>query len=512
MAHIGEINMLNQSLQQKMQQKLSPLQIQIMKLLEVPTAQLEQRIKEEVEVNPVLEVDTDDIQRGEDGEPAEPFDNSDTPTEDERERDATMEEYLGSDDDMPSYKTQSNNYSSDDEREDIPFSDGTSFYEHLDEQVGLQNLNESQQEIAKYIIGNIDEDGYLRRKVDEIADDISFATNKDIETKDVAEVLEVVQQFDPPGVGAQDLRECLMLQLLLKGASKDETDIETSPDPIIQLAYNVLDICFEEFSKKHYDKIIKRLHIDDEDDLRDAVEEIVHLNPKPGSGYSGAGAVVKTAQHIIPDFIIDYEDGMLSFKLNSRNDPQLKISATYTEMLEEYSKNKDNQTREQKEAAIFVKQKLDSAKWFIDAIKQRRNTLQTVMGAIMDYQGDYFIDGDESKLKPMILKDIAERTNLDASTISRVSNSKYVQTPFGIYPLKYFFSEKVQSTDGDEVSSREVKKILEESISAEDKKSPLTDDKLAEILAAKSFNIARRTVAKYREQLGIPVARLRKEL
>ncbi len=474
--------------------------------------QLEQRIKEEIEENPLLDIDTDEPLRGEDGEIAEPTDNGEELTEAERERDATIEEYLGSDDDMPSYKLQTNNYSADDEREDIPFSDGISFYEHLEEQLGLQNITDEQRDIAKYIIGNIDEDGYLRRKVDEIADDISFATNTDVAVEQVEDALKIVQTFDPPGVGATDLRNCLMLQLLINGASDEVTEIEDSPDPAVQLAYNILDVCFEEFTKKHYDKIIRKLHIDDEDLIKEAVDVILHLNPKPGSGYSGAGAAVRAAQHIVPDFIIDYEDNQLSFHLNSRNDPQLKISSTYTDMLEEYSRNKANQSEQQKDFVAYVKQKLDSAKWFIDAIKQRRNTLSLVMSAILQYQGDYFIDGDESKLRPMILKDIAEITGLDASTISRVSNSKYVQTPFGIYPLKYFFSEKVQSSDGDEVSSREVKKILEESIAAEDKKSPLTDDKLAEILAQKSFNIARRTVAKYREQLGIPVARLRKEL
>lgn len=492
----------NLSLQQKLQQKLSPLQIQIMKMIEIPTAQLEQRIKEELEVNPVLEVDSTEERIGDDGEPMDPIEHEEGPTEDERERDATMEEYLGNDDDMPSYKLQSNNYSADDERDEIPFSDGISFYEHLDEQIGLGNMDEKQKSIAKYIIGNIDEDGYLRRTTQEIADDVSFATNEDVEESEISQVLLMVQQFDPPGVGARDLRECLMIQLKMDDMN----------DPAVKIAYDLLDVCFEEFTKKHYDKIMKRLRIEDEEELKEAVDVILHLNPKPGSGYSGAGNVVKAAQHIIPDFIIEYEDNQLTYHLNSKNDPQLKISATYTEMLEEYVHNKNNQTKDQKDAVAFVKQKLDSAKWFIDAIKQRRNTLSLVMGAIMDYQGDYFIDGDESKLKPMILKDIAEKTNLDASTVSRVSNSKYVQTPFGIYPLKYFFSEKIQSSEGDEVSSREVKKILEESIAAEDKKNPLTDDKLTEILAAKSFNIARRTVAKYREQLGIPVARMRKEL
>ncbi len=492
-----------------MQQKLSPLQIQIMKLLEIPTTQLEQRIKDEIEANPVLEVDSNEMSASDD----EPTDNNEEQiTEEERERDETIEEYLGDDDELPSYRTQANNYSPDDEKNEIPISEGISFYEHLVEQIGLHNIPDEQREIAQYIIGNIDEDGYLRRKTDEIADDIAFATNAEVETSEVEAVLKIVQQFDPPGVGARDLRECLMMQLLLLGASAEESDPELSPDPAVQVAYNIINVCFEEFSKKHYDKIIKRLHLADEEELKESIDIILRLNPKPGSGYSGAGATIRTVQHIVPDFIIDYEDGQLSAHLNSRNDPQLKISAHYTEMLEEYSRNKANQTKEQKDAVVFVKQKLDSAKWFIDAIKQRRNTLSLVMNAIMEYQGDYFIDGDESKLRPMILKDIAERTNLDASTISRVSNSKYVQTPFGIYPLKYFFSERVQSTEGEDVSSREVKKILEESIAAEDKKNPLTDDKLVDILTEKSFKIARRTIAKYREQLGIPVARLRKQL
>lgn len=488
--------MLKQTIQQKLQQKLSPLQIQIMKLLEVPTAQLEQRIKDELEANPVLEIDPDnESSRSQDDDADEA---PDTPDDDDP-TDTSIEEYLRMED-VPSYKLQANNYSPDDRRDEMPLSDGMSFYEHLEEQVGLQDITEKQELIAKYIIGNIDEDGYLRRQPDEIADDIAFATNQEVEPAEVEEMLHVVQQFDPAGVGASDLRECLLLQLRTRNLA----------DPINALAYEVVDKCFEEFTKKHYDKILRKLHIADEDDLRDAVEEILRLNPKPGSAFSGT--LVRTAQHVIPDFIIEYEDNKLTFRLNTRNEPELKISNTYTEMLEEYVRNKANQSREQKEAVIFVKQKLDAAKWFIDALKQRRNTLTLVMGAILDYQGDYFIDGDESKLKPMILKDIAEITKLDESTISRVSNSKYVQTPFGVYPLKYFFSEKIQSTEGDEISSRTVKKILEESIAAEDKRQPLTDDKLAEILAAKSFIIARRTVAKYREQLGIPVARLRKEL
>lgn len=487
--------MIKQTLQQKLQQKLLPIQIQIMKLLEVPAAQLEERIKEEMEENPVLEIDSN-LKRGGDDQDddntisSEPKDNADT----------TIEDYVRMMDDMPSYKLAANNFSTDEERYDVPFSEGASFYEHLEEQIGLQNFTDRQKDIAKYVIGNIDEDGYLRRTPEEICDDVAFATNTDIEQSEVDEVLAVVQQFDPAGVGAQDLRECLMLQLKARNQQ----------DPINALALQVVDKCFEEFTKKHYDKILKRLRIEDKEDLRDAFEEILHLNPKPGSVYSGT--LVKAAQHIIPDFIVEYEDNKLTARLNTRNEPELKISAHYTEMLHEYMTNKNNQSREQREAVSFVKQKLHSAKWFIDALKQRRNTLLTVMDTILEYQHDFFVDGDETKLRPMILKDIAERTGLDASTISRVSNSKYVQTHFGIYPVKHFFSEAIQNTDGDDVSSREVKKILSDSIEDEDKNNPLTDEKLTEILASKSYNIARRTVAKYREQLGIPVARLRKQL
>lgn len=486
--------MLKQTLQQKLQQKLSPNQILVMKLIEVPTAQLEQRIKEELEENPVLEIDPNKERHTDDEDEAE-----ETETQEEtNDRDTSIEEYLAGAD-IPAYKLKANNYSPDDKQPDVPFSEGISFYEHLQEQIGLQNFDEQQEKIARYIIGNIDEDGYLRRTPQEISDDLVFATNIEVDVKSIEEILSIIQHFDPAGVGAKDLRECLLLQLRVRDQN----------DNTIKLATAIVDQCFEEFTKKHYDKIIKKLRIK-EDELKVAIEEILRLNPKPGSGYSGS--LVKASQHIIPDFIIDYEDNRLSFHLNSRNEPELKISTTYREMLQEFVSNKANQTREQREAAIFVKQKLDSAKWFIDALRQRRNTLTLVMKAILDYQGEYFIDGDETKLKPMILKDIATITNLDPSTISRVSNSKYVQTPFGIFPLKYFFSEKIQNTEGEDISSREVKKILEESIAAEDKRNPLTDEKLVEILAAQSYNIARRTIAKYREQLGIPVARLRKEL
>lgn len=481
--------MLEQSLQQKLQQRMSAYQIQAMKLVEIPAALLEQRIKDELESNPMLEIDPSGNEE----------DNKSDSTNEDETYDKSIEEYL-SQDETPSYLLKANNYSPDDKHEDIPFSEGTSFYEHLEEQLGQFNFSEKEETIAKYIIGNIDEDGYLRRSVEELTDDISFATNLEIEDIEVDSILQTVQHFDPIGVGARDLRECLQLQLRAR-------DLK---NPTIKNAYDIITLCFDEFTRKHYDKIMKRLHIEDEDEIREAFDEIVHLNPKPGSAYSGA--IVKTAQPIIPDFIVEYEDNQITFRLNARNEPELRISNTYKEMLRKYMREKNNRSKSDKEAMDFVKQKIESAKWFIEALKQRRNTLTLVMDSIIKYQGDYFIDGDESKLKPMILKDIADKTGLDPSTISRVSNSKYAQTPFGIVSLKSFFSEKIQNNDGDDVSSREVKKIIQDAINAEDKRKPLTDDKLTELLSGKSFNIARRTVAKYREQLGIPVARLRKEL
>ncbi len=479
--------MLKQSLQQKLLQKLSPLQIQVIKLLEIPTAQLEQRIKAEIEENPVLEI-AEKKEYEEGGENEEP-----------REREeVSLDDYMQNEN-IPAYKLQTNNYSKDDKQDEIPFSEGASFHEHLIAQLGLRLMTEQQAKIAEYIIGNIDEDGYLRREIDEIIDDLAFSQNIEVDEKEALEILDIVQDFDPAGVGARDLQECLLLQLKKRDLN----------DPVNEIAYKIIKSHFEEFTKKHYDKISRRLHIEEED-LRDALDEILKLNPKPGSSYSNS--LSKTAQLIIPDFILEVEEDQFNLSLNSRNVPELRISQTYSEMIESYQTNKKNQSRDQKEAVMFVKQKLDSAKWFIDAIKQRHNTLLTVMEAILDYQKAYFMEGDETCLRPMILKDIADATNLDISTISRVSNSKYIQTHFGIFPLKYFFSEGLQTDSGEEVSTREIKKILEECISNEDKRKPLTDDKLTEILKEKSYNIARRTVAKYREQLDIPVARLRKEL
>jgi RNA polymerase sigma-54 factor len=482
--------MLKQSLQQKLLQKLSPLQIQVIKLLEIPVMQLEQRIKQEIEENPVLELDRQDEDPDSDS-----GDNSD---QDQEKDEMSFDEYLQNDD-IPAYKLQERNYSKDDKHEDIPFSVGATFHENLISQLGLRIFSERERLIAEYIIGNIDEDGYLRRDIEEIVDDLAFAQNVEVSEREALDVLEIVQDFDPPGVAARDLQECLLLQL----ARKDMTD------PVIETAYKIIKHHFEEFTRKHYDKITKRLHID-EDDLKDAMDEILHLNPKPGSSYSNP--LSKTVQHIIPDFILEMENEHFNLMLNARNIPELRISHTYSEMLEEYQSNKKNQSRQQKEAVMFVKQKLDSAKWFIDAIKQRQSTLLLVMNAILEYQTEYFKEGDEAKLKPMILKDIAEETGLDISTISRVSNSKYIQTHFGIFPLKYFFSEGYQTESGEEVSTREIKKILEECITSESKRKPLTDDELADVLKDKGYNIARRTVAKYREQLNIPVARLRKEL
>ncbi len=481
--------MLKQSLQQKLLQKLSPLQIQVIKLLEIPGIQLEERIKEELEENPVLELEYEG--------PEKDADEDETPHEIEKDE-ISIAEYI-QDEDIPAYKLRSRNFSKDDKHEDIPFSSGTTFHEHLIRQLGLRMLDERQAQIAEYIIGNIDEDGYLRREIDEIIDDLAFSQNMEIDEREALDLLKVVQDFDPPGVAARDLRECLLLQLEKKDRSAPE----------MENAYQLVKHHFDEFTRKHYDKIEKRMRLE-EGELKGALDEILKLNPKPGSSYSNP--VSKTVQHIMPDFILEVEDGQLQLSLNNRNMPELRISNTYSEMFEDYQANKKNQSREQKDALLFVKQKLDSARWFIDAIKQRQNTLMTVMQAIIDFQHDYFMEGDEMQLKPMILKDIADITGLDISTISRVSNSKYIQTHFGIYPLKYFFSEGLQTDTGEEVSTREIKMILEECIANEDKLKPLTDDKLAQILKDKSYNIARRTVAKYREQLNIPVARLRKEL
>jgi RNA polymerase sigma-54 factor len=479
-------------IQQKLLQKLSPQQIQVIKLLEIPTLQLEQRIKKELEENPVLELE------GEGQEPEEENEIRDDadPNNDVDNDEFTFDDYY-EDEEIPSYKLNTNNFSKDDVYVDIPFSVGTSFHEFLYEQLGMVKFTEEQQQLAEYIIGNIDDDGYLRRDLASISDDLAFNMNMEVSVAELLEILREIQQFDPPGVGARDLRECLLNQLDKKGKNNNI------------IAYKIVHDFFDEFTKKHYSKIQAKLELTDEE-LKEGIDHILKLNPKPGSSYSNP--LNKSNQHIVPDFILEVEDGEFNLSLNQRNVPDLKINETYLGMLRALGESHKDKNKNKREALQFVKEKLDSAKWFIDALQQRQTTLLLTMSEIINFQQDYFVDGDETKLRPMILKDIAERTNLDISTISRVSNSKYIQTHFGIYPLKYFFSEGLQKDDGEEVSTREIKKILQDCIENEDKRKPLTDDKLASILKKKTYNIARRTVAKYREQLGIPVARLRKEL
>jgi RNA polymerase sigma-54 factor len=494
--------MLKQTLQQKLLQKLSPQQIQLMKLLQVPTASLEQRIKEELESNPALEEGIEDSYHEEEKAPEDAFGINDDESDvnehqDQHREDFDLDMYID-DDETPAYKLAANNHSPDDDRKEIPFSSGASFQEMLLEQLHTRDLPENQERIGEYLIGNIDEDGYLRRDIASITDDLAFTHGIQTNDEEVEQMLKIIQTFDPPGVGARNLKECLLLQLRRK-------DIHKEP---IRRAIRILEECMEEVSKKHYEKIQRRLGYS-ETQLKEAVSEILKLNPKPGNSQSDSS---KSTQHIIPDFILINNEGELELLLNSKNAPDLKVSKTYNEMLEQYSKNKKLAPKEKKEAIQFVRQKIESAKWFIDAIKQRQQTLLLTMQAIVEFQKEYFLEGDETKLKPMILKDIADRVGLDISTISRVANSKYIQTSFGTFLIKSFFSESLTNDEGEEVSTREVKKILEDSVASEDKRKPVTDDELAKILNEKGYNIARRTVAKYREQLGIPVARLRKEL
>jgi RNA polymerase sigma-54 factor len=486
--------MLKQNLQQKLLQKLSPQQIQMIKLLELPTMQLEQRIKKELEENPALD------EYGEDEDDDYVNDNSDDNDDnnDSEDDEFSLEDYINDDDEIPSYKLNANNTSRDDEHKEIPYSAAKSFHEHLTEQLVMKDVTEREKLLAVFLIGNIDDDGYLRREIEAIVDDIAFSQNISVSDEELQNVLEIIQDLDPAGVGAQSLQECLVLQLQRK---ENQTEA-------VRLAIKILMECFDEFTKKHYPKIMSKCGID-EATLKSAVDVILKLNPKPGSSFGEPQT--RSIQAIIPDFILDTSNNKIEITLNSRNAPDLRISKSFAQMLEEYSSNK-NGGRSDKDAVVFIKQKLDSAKWFIDAIVQRQNTLLFTMNAIADFQKEFFLTGDETNLKPMILKDIAEITGLDISTISRVANSKYVATPYGNYSLKYFFSEGMQTESGEEVSTREIKQILKDCIGAESKSRPLTDDKLAEILKSKGYQIARRTVAKYREQLDIPVARLRKEL
>lgn len=481
--------MLKQSLQQKMLQKLSPQQIQLMKLLQLPTVSLEQRVKEELESNPAL----DEGKENQEEEEEERYEERDDATKEQEEFD--FSDYV--DDDVPDYKYQISNKGRDDDEKDIPFSGGSTFHERLKSQVHLQDLTEKEEEIADHLIGSLDDSGYLRRDLSSIEDDLAFRSNIMVSQDEIERILKMIQQMDPAGVGARDLQECLLIQIKRK---KNKT--LTS-----RIAIEILEKYFNEFTKKHYSKIIDRLEIEN-DDLKEAIDEILKLNPKPGNSLNTSG---KSVQAVVPDFTLQVKDGELDITLNGRNAPQLRVSNEYRGMIDHYQKSKEK-SKSDKEAMTFVKQKLDSAKWFIDAIKQRQNTLLKTMTTLAEIQKAYFLEGDETKLKPMILKDIADKIDMDISTVSRVVNSKYVATPYGTFLLKSFFSESLSTEDGEEVSTREVKKILSDIIEGEDKKKPLTDEALSKMLRAKKYNIARRTVAKYREQLNIPVARLRKEL
>lgn len=484
--------MLNQRLQQKLLQKLSPQQILLMKLLQIPTVSLEQRIKQEIEDNPVLdELDVNEEIKVEDKE------ESEAEAKDEDNEEFDLDDYLN-EGDIPEYRLRVNNNDPDKDDKKIPYASGISFQEFLISQLGLRILNEEEHEIAMNIIGNIDDAGYLYRDLNSIVDDLAFSQNIITDKKELEAILNVIQEFDPPGVGARSLQECLLIQL----KKQENRNLKAIDHAIL-----IIRRFFNEFTKKHYDKIIKRSGFT-EDELKAAVDEILKLNPKPGNSL---GITEKVNYYIIPDFIIFNKDGHLELELTSRDAPELIINRNYIGMLESYALTK-KKTKEQKKAISFIKQKIDSARWFIDALKQRQHTLFVSMSAIMNYQEEYFFSGDETKLRPMILKDIAEKVNLDISTISRVANSKYVQTPFGTFLLKSFFSESMQTVSGEVVSTREIKKILSECIENENKSKPFTDELLVKILKEKGYNVARRTIAKYREQLSIPVARLRKEL
>ena len=481
--------------QQKLQQKLSPQQIQLMRLLELNELEMEERVKQEIVDNPALEEGSEypdndptlaDINVDEEGKPTE------TPEQ------LSLGDY-SNEDEIPDYRLGTNNYSPDDKQENIPIGASSSFHDFLDEQLGMRPLNETDRKIAEYIIGNIDDNGYLQRPLAAISDDLIFQAGIDVSPERINDILQVIQDFEPAGVGASGLQECLLLQLERRNGT-----------PSNMLAYRIINEMFDAFSKKHYDKIIKQLDIT-EDELKAALHEISTLSPKPGSAWNG-GAADSPGEHITPDFEVYEQDGELVVNLLSGNLPELTVSRRYKEMFDDYNANKNNRTRERRNALLFVKQKLEAAQWFVSAVKQRQKTLLDTMLVIADLQHDFFFSGNERDLRPMVLRDVAERTGYDISTISRATSSKYVQTPFGIYSLKYFFSEGIQNEAGDEVSTREIKNILQSCIDEENKSNPLSDDKLCEMLKEKGYPIARRTIAKYREQLGIPVARLRKKL
>jgi RNA polymerase sigma-54 factor len=485
--------MLKQYLQFKLSQKLSPQQIQLMKLIQLPTQAFEQRLKQEMEENPALEKGKET-----DNEYEDDFDNSQDEFDDNETinaEDINVDEYL-SDDEIPDYRTQANNYSADDEEKIMPYAAGTSFTQYLTNQLNTFRLNDDDENIAQFLVGSVDESGYIRRELSDIADDLAFTQNVYTTEEAIEKVLHIVHQLDPAGVGARNLQECLSIQLHRK-----------EKNPNIELAIAIIDKAFDQFTKKHYKKLLHKFSID-EDQLKDAIKEIERLNPKPGGSYSGN---TKRVEHVVPDFAIKIVEGELELTLNGRNAPELHVSREYNNMLKGYKETKEK-SRSQKDAVLFIKQKLDAAKWFIEAIKQRQQTLFVTMSSIMHYQKAYFLTGDERKLRPMILKDIADEIEMDISTVSRVANSKYVDTPYGTKLIKEFFSESMKNDQGEDVSTREIKKILETVIEDESKKKPLTDEKLAILLKEKGYPIARRTVAKYREQLNIPVARLRKKI
>ena len=469
--------MLKQALELKQTQKLSPLQIQTIKLIELPIQELEQRIRKELEENPVLDEDV-----------------AKEKEEDEAPREVSLSEYK-EDDSIPGYRLRSDNYSKEERPQYNTFSVKESFTQSLMEQLGYRSLTEHQYSVAAFIIGSLDDDGYLRRSIDSLVDDISFRAGIETDEDEVLQMLKVIQEFEPLGVGARDLRECLLLQIT-----------HCRKSPAVENAVKILENHFNDFTGKHFQKIMARMGLSEEE-MKEAIAKILKLNPAPGGQIDDSYS--DQAQQIIPDFVLEYKDGELILTMPRFSIPELRVNRKYADLLMDAANSSE---REMKEAAAFVRKKLDSAKWFVEAIKQRHNTLQSTMQAIIDYQREYFIDGDESNLKPMVLKDIAEKTGYDISTISRVVNSKYIETHFGIYSLKYFFSEGLENQDGEEVSTRELKRALQECVDAEDKHKPLTDDELVEKMTERGYKVARRTVAKYRDQLGIPKARLRREL
>ena len=488
--------MLKQFLNLKLSQKLSPQQIQLMKLIQLPTQAFEQRLLEEMNENPALEAGKEEDEFENDEFENEDYDDYDD-AESERidAEDINIDEYL-SDDETPDYKTQANNYSDDDEDRQTPFAAPVSFHQDLINQLNTFILNDEEREIAEFLVGSIDDMGYIRRSVSDMVDDMAFTQGIYTDEKMVEKMLQVIHELEPSGVGARDLQECLLLQLKHK-----------TPTEYVELATDIIENQFDAFTKKHYDKLIQKYSVSNEQ-LKKAIHEIEKLNPKPGGAFTGNN---KITENVVPDFAIRIVDGELELTLNGRNAPSLHVSKDYQEMMQTYKDSRDK-SAQQKDAVQFIKQKLDSAKWFIDAIRQRQETLFVTMNAIMHYQEEFFLDGDETKLKPMILKDIADMVGLDISTISRVANSKYVETPYGTKLIKEFFSEAMKNDQGEDVSTLEIKKILQNTIEEEDKKKPLPDDQLADILKEKGYPIARRTIAKYREQLDIPVARMRKKI